>query len=81
MAARVDLELAPIPLGTRAQAELDRARLLHPKAALTMSGPNVVAPVDAGQVSGILRNVIENALRAAGPQGQVHTVHPAVPKE
>ena len=37
-----------------------------------MSGPNVVAPVDAGQVSGILRNVVENALRAAGPQGQVH---------
>jgi len=70
--AGVDLDLTPVPLGTLAQAELERARLLHPQAALTMSGPNVVAPVDAGQVSGILRNVVENAVRASGPQGQVH---------
>jgi len=70
--AGVDLELAPVPLGTLAQAELERARLLHPHAALTMSGPNIVAPVDAGQVSGIVRHVIENAVRAAGPQSQVH---------
>ena len=41
--AGVDLDLAPVPLGTLAQAELERARLLHPQAALTMSGPNVVA--------------------------------------
>ena len=37
-----------------------------------MSGADVVARADAGQVSGILRNVLENAVRAAGPQGMVH---------
>ena len=37
-----------------------------------MSGADVVARADAGQVSGVLRNVLDNAIRAAGPQGMVH---------
>ncbi len=37
--AGVDLDLAPVPLGTLAQAELERARLLHPQAAADHERP------------------------------------------
>jgi two-component system, OmpR family, sensor kinase len=49
-------------------------RLLHPEATVTMSGPEVIARADAAKVSSILRNVIDNAMRAAGPRGNLHVV-------
>ena len=67
--AGIDLDLAPISLRTLVQSEIDRVRLLHPEATVTMSGPEVIARADAAKVSSILRNVIDNAMRAAGPQG------------
>ena len=70
--AGVDLDLAPVSLRTLVHSEIDRVRLLHPEATVTMSGPEVIARADAARVSSILRNVIDNAMRAAGPQGQVH---------
>jgi two-component system, OmpR family, sensor kinase len=72
--AGIDLDLAPVSLRTLAHSEIERVRLLHPDAAVTMSGPEVVAHADAAKVSSILRNVIDNAMRAAGPQGKVHVV-------
>ncbi|HET6757851.1 MAG TPA: HAMP domain-containing sensor histidine kinase [Propionibacteriaceae bacterium] len=72
--AGIDLDLAPVSLRTLAHTEIDRVRLLHPEATVTMSGPEVVARADAAKVSSILRNVIDNAMRAAGPQGKVHVV-------
>jgi two-component system, OmpR family, sensor kinase len=72
--AGIDLDLAPVSLRTLATSEIDRVRLLHPETVVTMSGPEVVARADAARVSGILRNVIDNAVRAAGPQGKVHLV-------
>ena len=72
--AGLDLDLAPVSLRTLVHSEIDRVRLLHPEATVTMSGPEVVAHADAGKVSSILRNVIDNAMRAAGPQGKVHVV-------
>jgi two-component system OmpR family sensor kinase len=72
--AGIDLDLAPVSLRTLVHSEIDRVRLLHPEATLTMSGPEVVARADAPKVSSILRNVIDNAMRAAGPQGKVHIV-------
>jgi signal transduction histidine kinase len=72
--AGIDLDLAPVSLRTLAQTEIDRVRLLHPEATVTMSGPEVVARADAAKVSSILRNVIDNAMRAVGPQGKVHVV-------
>jgi two-component system OmpR family sensor kinase len=72
--AGIDLDLAPVSLRTLAHSEIDRVRLLHPEAAVTMSGPEVVAHADAAKVSSILRNVIDNAMRAAGPHGKVHVV-------
>ena len=70
----IDLDLAPVSLRTLARSEIDRVRLLHPETAVTMSGPEVIARADAAKVSSILRNVIDNAVRAAGPQGKVHLV-------
>jgi two-component system OmpR family sensor kinase len=72
--AGIDLDLAPVSLRTLAHSEIDRVRLLHPEATVTMSGPEVVAHADAAKISGIIRNVIDNAMRAAGPQGKVHVV-------
>jgi two-component system OmpR family sensor kinase len=72
--AGIDLDLAPVSLRTLAHSEIERVRLLHPDAAVTMSGPEVVAHADAAKVSSILRNVIDNAMRAAGPHGTVHVV-------
>ena len=70
--AGVELDLAPVSLGQLAYAELDRVRLLHPETTVTTSGQDVLVTADAGQVSGILRNLIENAMRAAGPGGRIH---------
>jgi two-component system OmpR family sensor kinase len=72
--AGIDLDLAPVSLRTLVHSEIDRVRLLHPEAGVTMSGPEVVAHADAAKVGSILRNVIDNAIRAAGPQGTVHVV-------
>ncbi len=72
--AGIDLDLAPVSLRTLAHSEIERVRLLHPDAAVTMSGPEVVAHADAAKVSSILRNLIDNAMRAAGPHGKVHVV-------
>jgi two-component system, OmpR family, sensor kinase len=70
--AGIDLDLAPVSLRTLAQSEIDRVRLLHPETVVTISGPEVIARADAAKVSSILRNVIDNAVRAAGAGGQVH---------
>jgi two-component system, OmpR family, sensor kinase len=72
--AGIDLDLAPVSLWTLANSEIDRVRLLHPETVVTMSGPEVIARADAAKVSSILRNVIDNAVRASGPGGQVHLV-------
>jgi two-component system, OmpR family, sensor kinase len=72
--AGIELDLAPISLRTLVQSEIDRVRLLHPDATVTMTGPDVIAHADAAKVSSILRNVIDNAMRAAGPQAAVHVV-------
>jgi two-component system, OmpR family, sensor kinase len=72
--AGIDLDLAPVSLRTLVHNEIDRVQLLHPEATVTMSGPEVIARADAAKVSSILRNVIDNAMRAAGPQGKVHVV-------
>jgi signal transduction histidine kinase len=70
--AGVELDLAPVSLRNLAYSELDRVRLLHPQTTVTTSGSDVIVTADAGQVSGILRNLLENAMRAAGPDGRIH---------
>lgn len=61
----------PTELRGLAGQELERVRLLHPSVRLTLTGSGTTAAVDAAQVAGILRNLIDNAVRAAGPGGSV----------
>src|SRR4029453_210535 len=68
--AGIDLDLVPVSLRTLAHTEIDRVRLLHSEATVTMSGPEVVARADAAKVSSILRTVIDNPTRPAGPQAK-----------
>jgi two-component system, OmpR family, sensor kinase len=70
--AGVDLDLSPVSLRHLAYNELDRVRLLQPETSVTTSGDDALVTADAGQVSGILRNLLDNAMRAAGPQGRIH---------
>jgi two-component system, OmpR family, sensor kinase len=70
--AGVELDLAPVSLGSLAYSELDRVRLLHPQTTVTTSGSDVIVTADASQVRGILRNLLENGMRAAGPDGRIH---------
>ena len=53
------------------QAEVDRARLLEPRCSVTLSGWQVIIPVDSGKVAAIIRNLLDNALHAAGPGGGI----------
>jgi signal transduction histidine kinase len=69
--AGVELDLAPVALRQLVLAEVDRARLLHPGARFELAGPDVVVTADPRKVAGILRNLVDNALRAAGPTGTI----------
>lgn len=76
-AARLDaggeLHREPVSLGHLATTELDRVRLLQPEATVTTAGDtDVVVEADPDKVRGILRNLLDNAMRAAGPQGRLH---------
>jgi signal transduction histidine kinase len=63
---------APVDLRGLVDTELDRARLLSPQARLSSAGHAGTVPGDAGQLQGVLRNLLDNARRAAGPTGTVH---------
>ena len=67
----VELHSEPVALGTLVAHELDRVRLLHPQVSLTTGGPDLEVTADADKVRGILRNLLDNAVRAAGPQGRI----------
>ena len=69
--AGVELHSEPVALGTLVAHELDRVRLLHPQVSLTSGGPDLEVTADADKVRGILRNLLDNAVRAAGPQGRI----------
>jgi signal transduction histidine kinase len=69
--AGVDLVLAPVALRGVVLAEVDRARLMAPDVTFDLGGPDLTVVADADKVSGILRNLIDNALRASGPGGTI----------
>ena len=75
--ARVDqgisLDVAPVDLGASLLADVERQRLRRPSLDLRVllpDGPVVVA-ADAGRVSQIVGNLVDNAARATGGSGRV----------
>jgi two-component system OmpR family sensor kinase len=62
---------APVALRGLVLAEVERARLLSPQVRFELSGPDVVVAADEALLAGILRNLIDNALRAVGASGAV----------
>ncbi|GAA3640268.1 HAMP domain-containing sensor histidine kinase [Microlunatus ginsengisoli] len=83
--AGLRLESTPTSLGGLAAAEAERARLLFPQASVTLHGDvktgdippgdmqpgDVVVGCDPDRIGGVLRNLLDNALRAAGPAGRI----------
>ncbi len=72
--AGVELHRSPLSLGALATAEIDRARLLAPQAQVRLLGDDMLVSADADKVAGIVRNLMDNAIRAAGPTGHVTVV-------
>lgn len=70
--AGIELERSMVSMLDLVTVEVDRARLLHPEAAITLDGPEVAVQADADKLTSVLRNLVDNALRAAGPAGGVH---------
>ncbi|MDN5762315.1 MAG: HAMP domain-containing histidine kinase [Microlunatus sp.] len=61
----------PTDLNQLASQEVQRVRLTHPSLTLTQTGPGAVVAADEEQIGGIIRNLLDNAARAAAPNGQV----------
>ena len=72
--AGLDIDRVPMSLAGVAQSEIERARLLQPMSSVTLSGPDLIIPADAGNVAAIVRNLLDNALRAAGQTGRIAVV-------
>ena len=69
--AGVELHREPVSLAELARSEADRVRLLAPQATVRRSGTDVVVPADRDQLAGVVRNLTDNAIRAAGPRGSI----------
>lgn len=75
-AARLDaglnLEYGPVDLSGLLRGEADRARLLQPGVRVEVTEPGRLwLQGDRDKISGILRNLTDNAVRAAAPDGAV----------
>jgi two-component system, OmpR family, sensor kinase len=72
--AGLEIDRVEVSVTAIAQSEVERARLTAPMSSITLSGPEVIIPADPAKVAAILRNLLDNALRAAGPDGAVAVV-------
>lgn len=70
----VALDRRPQDLSVLAEADAERARVLAPKATVTVTGEHVVAPVDAARVARILANLTDNALQHGPSDGEVTVI-------
>ncbi|MEL4504867.1 HAMP domain-containing sensor histidine kinase [Luteococcus sp. H138] len=72
-AARVDagprLSLELLDLADLALAEQRRISLVHPRLEVLIQGRNQLVRADRQGITSVLRNLVDNAARAAGPEG------------
>jgi signal transduction histidine kinase len=66
-----DMRPMPTDLARLATTEVDRLRLRAPSATVVLEGPPVVAMCDPDRIANVLRNLLENALRATGERGRI----------
>lgn len=64
----------PTDLLGAVRVEMDRIADDHPALGLQLTGPPVAALIDPAALQGIVRNLLENAARAAGPDGTIRVV-------
>lgn len=73
--ARIDrgLELRPraVDLTAVAASAVEPRRLRHPDATLVVGGPPLVTQADPDRLAQVVGNLLDNAVRAAGPRGHV----------
>lgn len=69
--AGVELNRADVDVAALVEHEASRERALHPELILITEGPPTTAYLDADKVSGILRNLLGNAIRAVGGRGTI----------
>lgn len=74
-AARIDagdaLELAPVSLDRLAAQEVDRVQTLRPEASVRLQADPVEVTADGDKLTGVLRNLMDNAARAIGSTGSI----------
>ena len=64
----------PVDLRGLAEVEAERARLVWPGRTITVTGDAPAVPGGAQALSGVLRNLLDNASRASGPDGTVRVL-------
>ncbi|GAA3563332.1 HAMP domain-containing sensor histidine kinase [Microlunatus spumicola] len=69
--AGLPVALASVDLGQLLREEVDRSRLLSPTAQISSRGEAPPVDGDAAALRGLVRNLLDNARRAAGPTGAV----------
>lgn len=70
----------PTPITRLAGAELDRVAATRPMLRAELDGPHLDVLVDPDALQGILRNLLDNAVRAAGDDGSIRvSVRPGDP--
>ncbi len=73
--ARIDrgLDLRPrtVDVTAVAASAVEPRRLRHPEATLVVDGPPVTTEADPDRLAQVVGNLVDNAVRAAGPRGHV----------
>ena len=69
--AGLELNRGPIELTEIIDADLRRERSLHPDVTFLREGDPTTADADPDRISGILRNLLNNAIRAAGDHATI----------
>lgn len=67
--AGLELNRTEVDVAALVDREASRERALHPELTLITAGPPTPAYLDGDKISGILRNLLGNAIRAAGDRG------------
>ncbi|HEX3790701.1 MAG TPA: HAMP domain-containing sensor histidine kinase [Pseudonocardiaceae bacterium] len=69
--AGIELDLGPVALRPLAEGQAERLRLLAPELTVEVTGPELSTPGDAGRITQILANLLDNARQAGEAAGRI----------